>query len=147
MARRSRSRRRYERVAPVQRYRPSVPRTARPPVSFVRPLRYQVRPLVLLDPLLDRRTFHPDGVTMRPLTSSFGPPGGMRDVNKARGKGTSNRYLRPTYGARVFGGVQKVAVCVRRNVRRQVLFAHGVGGGSTRRLRRRVRSSTSDVRC
>lgn len=89
----------------------------------------------------DRRYFHPAGV-MRPLKSVFGSP--VRAVPYVKPVGfTPFRYgrsgrviARPMPMRSSFVGGYKLpalaAVCVRRNIRREVLFATGRGGGGKR---------------
>jgi len=94
----------------------------------------------------DQRVYHPAG-RVRPyaaLTNS------ARVLKPHRG-----RKLRPTLGRKLtpwvspfvgFSIPSRVAICVRRKVRRSVLHAYGkVGGGGRKKTRRR--NSSSEIRC
>lgn len=87
----------------------------------------------------DRRTFHPAGPRMRPAGSVL--------------RGDSRWVARPTrlfsdVSARVgFAVPKRVAICVRRKQRKEVLHAlnfHGKGSGGVSRRRRRTEFSNVD---
>lgn len=122
--------------------------STRPRVATVNATR-SVRPVVLpsvftFSPILleDRRTFHPDG--------QFRLPAGRfrsdtRLVIKGGSNGKSKGSLRQVlYNAPPstvgFSRPDRVAICVRRKTRRQVIFAAGVGGGRVRRGKRTYKS-------
>lgn len=100
--------------------------------------RLSLRPLSTSRPSLsfeDRRTFHPDGLLRSP-----------------RVIGTTFHSLTatPTRSRSVPFGVgfvtpHKVLLCVRRKLRREVMFAKG--GAGRRRMRKPNRNYYSDVRC
>ena len=97
-------------------------------------------PLILLE---DRRTFHPDGQFRLPASRYRSD---VRLVPKgsshARGKSRSVRsvlYSAPPVPVG-FARPDRVAICVRRKIRRQVIFASGVGGGKVRRGKRTYKS-------
>lgn len=98
-------------------------------------------PLILLE---DRRTFHPDGQFRLPAAryrsdTQLVPKGRS---NGSRGKSRSVRsvlYSAPP-AAVGFARPDRVAICVRRKTRRQVIFASGVGGTKVRRGKRTYKS-------
>lgn len=81
----------------------------------------------------DRRLFHPDGYS-RPASS-------FQSFNH-RLRASPSRKLPFGVG---FVSPSKVLVCVRRKIRREVMFAKG--GAGSRRMSRPRRSYYSDVRC
>lgn len=91
-------------------------------------------PLGLLQQIEDRRTYHPEGL-QRPA----------RAFKKAQHKLVAPK----TRSSKVPQGVQfytpgTILICVRRAVRREVLFAKNKGGGRHKRPRR---NHYSDVQC
>lgn len=111
-------------------------RVARDRNRIARRLPVRLRPLSVpvLPALSDLRRFHPQRLA-RPL---FSLTVGARSivVPAIPPRGIPARV--------VVAAPRKVAVCVRRQRRKEVLFAKGVGGSKVRRGRR---TSTSDVRC
>lgn len=105
-----------------------------------------VRPLVSYLPVLgeDRRTFHPDGPFRTPFSS---PRSAARLVVKRAHKSGAGRNLwslDQSPPVRVgFNRPDRVAICVRRKARREVLFASGVGGSRTKRGKRTFSSGFS----
>lgn len=84
-------------------------------------------------PLEDRRSFHPEGVHRRP--ASFGP--------RSDGSITLSKSSRPADVFR-FNVPERVVTCVRREMRREVLFANRkTGKGSRSRKSFNVNSSVS----
>lgn len=132
MARKSHKRRRSppntrpNAVASVQRYSPrAVFRPAALPLS------------VLQSPILDRRTYHPLR-KLRPMTM-------VRHLSRqvAKQNPTFNQ-LSQTKAILSFANPKKVALCVRRKIRKQVILALGKGGGGHRPPRR---NETSNFSC
>lgn len=113
-----------------------------------------VRPVVLprlftFSPILleDRRTYHPDGPQRAPAayyrsdTQLIAKGGKSHVKGKSRPLGSlwSLRYnAPPAYVG--FRRPDRVAICIRRKTRRQVLFAAGVGGGRVRPGKRTYKS-------
>lgn len=103
-----------------------------------------------LSEIEDRRRFHPD--------RQFAP---ARDRNTRRARivaasllGSALSFQDPTIRSGSIPGTRsapaagysgKVAICVRRKTRREVLFARGKGGGGAKRSRRR--NYYSEVKC
>lgn len=79
----------------------------------------------------DRRSYHPLGM-FRPARSFGGLPSPV--VIKKAPKARPGRFL--PFGLS-FAQPDKVALCVRRKTRREVLFAKGKGGGGRRRRPRK----------
>lgn len=105
-------------------------RIASPRLAF-RPL---IRPITL-NLSEDRRVFHPD-----------------RRMQNARSYKSSshrlevpNQYRNPFSPHVAFTAPRSVFICVRRKIRREVIFAKG--GGGRRKMRHPRRSYYSDVRC
>lgn len=94
----------------------------------------------------DRRQWHPDSPYQAPM-SLLGPLPAVvieapaRPGRRPRGSASGSPYRYP-----VFSTPSKVAVCVRRKDRREVLFAKKRTGKGSRSFRRR-RNYQSDVRC
>lgn len=114
------------------------------------------RPLSPLNLIEDRRLYHPDGPN-RPVLSIDGLPSFVTlepEVNRNVGRTRSQR-TKSTKARLVFSPVQTlmdtprangpVSVCVRRETRREVLFARGKGGSRHRRKVRR--NPTSKIGC
>lgn len=98
---------------------------------------------VSLSPILreveDLRSFHPEGAERRPL-SVFGQGATWNVVpSVARSLTTDSTGRLP--GTLRFNMPREVAVCVRRKVRRQVLWALGKAGGGSAKPRRTWRSN------
>lgn len=120
----SRSSRHSRRVTNVQRYtRSAMPRNASSPLSI------RLSPLRLL-PLGDGRIFHPMPKFSRPFAAA--PRAAARLVESGMGV----RFQTPS----------RVAVCVRRKMRKEVLFAIGVGGQSGKKNKPR-KAFSSAVSC
>ena len=114
--------------------------TYHPRVSVVRP---RVRPRIDLRVIEDRRTYHPEKV-MRPV-ATFSRRDQRRIVEKAR---DVRKYADPRFIAPLnlgFAVPEKVAVCVRRNQRREVIFANRKAGAGSRSTRRR--NEQSEISC
>lgn len=78
------------------------------------------RPLLIPE---DRRVYHPEG-RFRPALASFRPAARIVAVDPVR----KNRIVpKQTKATLAFADPGKVFVCVRRKVRREVLFASGRG--------------------
>lgn len=91
-------------------------------------------------PMEDRRAFHPDGKTKRPIDAV---PRSAARLKVAPASVRQNPLKLP--GRVAFTAPNGVAVCVRRKNRREVLFALNrtkKGAGSPKR-----RNSWSDVKC
>lgn len=116
----------------------STPRPLRPDLAVVLPRR-PLRPLSLLE---DRRRFHPER-DLRPALSFFGKPRlVVRKARKApaRSRMTAFSGLSHRIGFQV---PKRVAICVRRKERREVLIANGAGG--SRKPKRR--NYWSSIQC
>nr|QJB20546.1 MAG: hypothetical protein [Microvirus sp.] len=116
--------------------------------TVVRPVVYRplIRPLVSYLPLAgeDRRTFHPDG----PFRAPFSSPRVAAKLVVKNASGRTRSAVRgfgqnPPIGVG-FYRPDRVAICVRRKTRRQVIFASGVGGS---KVRRGKRNFASGFRC
>lgn len=123
---RSREIKRLGRVALVN----AKPRLPRPPV------------LPSLSLLEDRRFFHPERAFQPALSfvrSASRIVLGGENVNKRKKSSRSNRHYgnRQTKAILVFNEPSKVAVCIRRHHRREVLFALNKAGKSGQRPPRR----------
>lgn len=91
-----------------------------------------------LDPIGDRRRYVPG----RPFAAPFAT---QRNAVRLVDRVVPNRVLKPAVRSVVaFAVPSKVAVCVRRHRRREVLMAKGIGGSRVRRPRR---NEWSDVSC
>lgn len=95
------------------------------PVAPIRLPRLSRVPRVALTLYEDRRTFHPDGRLRRTIAL---PQSGSRIVLKDAkhvSQQSGRSYYRPlsTKAVLAFAAPQRVAVCVRRHRRREVLFA------------------------
>lgn len=102
-------------------------------------------PVSLWSEVEDLRHYHPDGALRAP--SSFPGVPSQWSVNYGPTISRRGRVLHaglPT--AHSFDSPQRVLVCVRRKIRRAVLFASGEGG-SRRRFRRPRRNPNSAIRC
>lgn len=94
--------------------------------------------------LEDRRTFSPE--IARPAR------GVRRDATRLMVSPNVNKPVKATEMPTVPTGVQfadprRVAICMRRKTRREVIFARGSGGGRKRKHRRAKWSEFSTVRC
>lgn len=107
------------------RYTRSAMRTLSSPAALA------LSPLRLL-PLGDGRFFNPSPVLTRPFAAA--PRAAARLVDKQFGTGI--RFASP----------RGVAICVRRKIRKEVLFALGVGGQGGRKNKPR-RSAGSEISC
>lgn len=86
----------------------------------------------------DRRTFHPDQSTRFPRASlSY-----ANNIGVSRSAKNKSRRFPFAVG---FKSPSRVYLCVRRKVRREVMFAKS--GAGSRRMRRPKRNYYSDVRC
>lgn len=108
---------------------------------------YQPAPISYLSEIEDYRRFHPAGELRSPMTV-FGSPASF-GANYGQGTGTGSDDSGASGssglgGARHFADAGQVVVCVRRKVRREVLFAKGLQGGGGGR---RFRSWRSNIRC
>lgn len=116
----------------TRRYSNAVPR-----YTVFRPSTYKPPNLSLIE---DRRTYHPDPIRRVAYLS----------VNKpARLTLRENtRYNAPSFTKALvaFAEPKKLALCVRRSQRKQVLFAKGIGG-SKRPQRRPRKNEFSDISC
>ena len=86
----------------------------------------------------DRRTWHPDGQFKWPSASPRAAAQVVARNARATRSSVGGHYsFRPKQSKAVlaFAAPHKVAVCVRRQVRKEVLFARGVGGGKVRKPR------------
>lgn len=128
MAKRNRRNARSSRGAYVHHYRRPVRRSSSV-VASLSPLR--LRPLSLL-PLADGRLFYPDIKLHRPFAAA--PRAAARLVIGDR------------FNSVRFASPRGVIVCVRRKLRREVLFALGVGGQSGAKARPRF-TAASAVSC
>lgn len=90
----------------------------------------------------DRRTFHPMG-RLRPPLSVLERSAARVIAPRGRGAVTSQSAPPSSLG---FAVPVKVAICVRRKQRREVIFAIGAGG-SRRVSKQRRRTEWSDVHC
>lgn len=118
-----------------RRSRSTISRPLRPDLAVVLPRR-PMRPLGLLE---DRRRFHPER-DLRPALSFFSKPRlVIRKARKAplRSRLTAFSGLSHRIGFEV---PKRVAICVRRKERREVIMARG-GGGSRKAKRRNFWSS------
>lgn len=92
-----------------------------------------IRPLRDLQLIEDRRQFHPEGV-LRPARTLYERSASRNVVAPAKKFSPAISFAVPA----------KVALCVRRKQRREVLFATGKGGGRHKRPRKNL---FSNVRC
>lgn len=100
---------------------------------------FPARPLIIPD---DRRLFHPEGRS-RPALGSFRPAARIvvRDPKR------NNRIIpKQTKATLAFADPRKVFVCVRRKVRREVLFAKS-GGAAPKAKRPPRRNAQSQISC
>ena len=100
------------------------------------PVRYSFtsllpQPLYLVE---DRRTFHPDGLFRSPVAQ---PRSAARIVAK-KAKTYGGHYTFGIHGSSAVGFSRpgRVALCVKRKVRREVLLAIGRGGAGNRKGKR-----------
>lgn len=121
-------------------------RTARRDVSYItsprliEPISFDHLRLSSLEPIEDRRTFHPEQA-LRPARS-FSRATHALEVS--RSPASRRAHLPPSRV--VFEDANRVLVCVRRKRRREVVFAMGKAGkGQHRRAPRR--SYFSDIGC
>lgn len=105
------------------RYSRSAMRTLSSPASLA------LSPLRLL-PLGDGRFFHPSPALTRPFAAA------PRSAARLVAKGTGVRFADP----------MGVVTCLRRKIRKEVLFALGVGGQSGRKNKPR-RTASSSISC
>lgn len=106
--------------------------------------------------LEDRRTWHPEG-PWRPARSFQGPRHRLTLVQPSRARKARSIKVRNVSGysglgdatlARVgFAGADRVAVCIRRRRRREVMHAIGKTGRGHRKQRRPRRNWTSKYSC
>lgn len=98
----------------------------------------------------DRRTWHPDPV--EPAQSAYSRPARLRAAPppkvQQRPFQAPRQAILANPPARVaFQDPRRVLICVRRNIRRGVLHALGVAGGSTASHKKRSKSAYSAVSC
>lgn len=120
-----------------RRRKPNLPRDVYTAYRYTRTALRQVSspaslvlsPLRLI-PLGDGRFFHPSPRLFRPI------PAAPRAAARIVAKGTGLQFADP----------RRVLVCLRRKIRKEVLFAFGVGGqaGAKKKPRRNV---ASDISC
>lgn len=123
---------------------------SQPPLP-VRPARFTVPTLSVLRQIEDRRDYHPSG-PKRAARTLLGTTAKVKRVPTILRKGT-NRLLKSVQSASGVLGRDKVAfqmpervvVCVRRKVRREVLFAKRATGKGSRSFKRR--NEWSEVKC
>lgn len=124
---------------------------ANQPLSVLTP-RYTVTPLRLIE---DRRLYHPDGPYQPVRTVSGGVSHitteenrnvqrGSRQDRRRNGPSSKQTKARLVFADDPVGS--RAIVCVRRETRREVLFAKGYGGSKKRRRKVR-RGATSSVGC
>lgn len=90
----------------------------------------------------DRRTWHPDPV--EPARSVFAPAGARIGVHpEKRSRGRSRPLLWPSPQV-TFRDAPGVAICARRQTRREVIHATGQAGG---RVARPTRNAYTEVTC
>lgn len=104
-----------------------------------------------LSPIEDRRTFWPEPAALRPALTLRGTGArvvGAAPVRKPGPPGRKSTALASvkTGSVLTFSAPKRVAVCVRRQRRKEVLFATGKGGRRGRQRQRR-RSEFSEVSC
>nr|DAW08222.1 MAG TPA: hypothetical protein [Microviridae sp.] len=116
----------------------AIRRMLAPRITTPRPIRLTPN-LQLVE---DRRTWHPDGL-YRPIRTITSKRPRLRPVAFTSSK------LRNTLPVKLgFDIPKKVAICVRRKQRKEVLFAkHKTGAGSGRRSKAPKRNQWSDVKC
>lgn len=107
------------------------------PDLLIRPVSRQ---RVDLRPFEDRRAFHPLKHA-RPAITTFKRADARLLIDDR--KVDVKKPSRLPFGV-TFAVPQRVAICVRRKRRKEVIFAKGVGGSKTRKPRR---TEFSDVRC
>lgn len=96
----------------------------------------------------DRRTYYPGGPNNRPPASPRRSPSKLKVVNYGLSPGQLVGGARRAAGGKIqyqFKSPKHVAICVRRNTRKEVMHATGVAGG--RVSRRRKFNQYSTVRC
>lgn len=118
---------------PRQRYSYAVPGYSVRPVS---PTNY----LSILQAIEDRRTWHPSPYT-RPLASFTV---GKRSTIKHASKTSLGGPASFSRAALTFAQPKKLALCIRRAQRKQVIHAKGIAGGRVRRPRR---NQWSEISC
>lgn len=116
----------------------------------VRPIVIPSRVATYYPPILlqeDRRTFHPDGPKRAPQAmyrsdTQLVIRGGTHGKKQSKFS-TSKLWSTPDHSAPIHVGFKRpdrVALCVRRKIRRQVLLAAGVGGKRVRPPKRTYKS-------
>lgn len=93
------------------------------------PSRLVLSPLALI-PLGDGRFFHPSPKLTRPFAAA------PRSAARLVMRGTGVQFANP----------RRVVVCVRRKIRKEVMFALGVGGQAGRKAKPR-KSAGSEISC
>lgn len=125
---------------PRNEVRVSSVNASRSRLDFIQTYRPVLTPLTLYE---DRRTYHPDGQFRWPAASPRAAAQVVARPARVTRSSVGGHYsFRPkqTKAVLAFAAPHKVAVCVRRQVRKEVLFAHGVGGGKVRKPRRNAYS-------
>lgn len=108
---------------------------AKPRLSFLNSFSHTSRISTPLQQISDRRIFHPDRL-VRNAVSTLNAPHALAVANPYSRKLSSNvRFQNP----------HKVLVCIRRKIRKQILFAKG--GAGSRKMRRPTYNYYSSVRC
>lgn len=102
-----------------QRYRPAVPRQSLKPIRLT-------SPQVLIASLEDRRLFHPDSLPRKDMRPPIALPRQAARVVARRPltrSGAANQSRQRSFRL-TFQVPERVAMCAKRSIRRQVLFAH-----------------------
>lgn len=108
---------------------------AKPSLSFRPNISHGLSLANSLQQISDRRLFHPDGIFRSAVNFKNAP----------HSLSVSNPFSRRLSPAVKFSNPHKVLVCVRRKIRKQILFAKG--GAGSRRMRKPVYNYYSSVRC
>ena len=111
------------------------------PTNARSPLRSLPRPLVApLTNYEDRRAYHPISRAFRP---AFSIPRAARIIRAVEPK-APRLWSAQTKSTLAFAEPRRVLVCLRRQVRKEVLLALGKGGGGKRKPRR---NHLSEISC
>lgn len=94
----------------------------------------------------DRRQWHPQGPA-RPARATVRSAARLVPAPRKDRYGGVRSWMSSLPSAVSFAAPRRVAVCVRRHRRREVLHALGVAGGSGGRFKRRRRSEYSSISC
>lgn len=114
---------------------------ARP--GSIRP--YRLSPLVdtFKSQIQDLRTWHPEGEFRRRRTLSTG----VASIRVGENRNRRNQSSGSIPWSLAYRSPHRVLLCIRRNVRRQVLHANRIAGSSVRKFKRRKRNWTSLISC